>query len=226
MDKNSNSGHRSRLRERFKKASLEGFHDYEAVELLLMHAIPRKDVKPLAKELIRRFGGFKGLFEATAEELSEVSGIGPSAAALILLVRQSGHAYINETCEPCASIHNPSEAVGLLSPLPSGMAGRLLAIYLNTKNEVIIIETLSDDKVEPEPSLSKTVIEAALRHNARSFILARQSAASHCACETQERDVVKNLAKAGATMEIILHDYIVVSPEGDPLSAKKEGWLG
>lgn len=225
MDKNSNSGHRSRLKERFKKTSLEGFHDYEAVELLLMHAIPRKDVKPLAKELIRRFGGLKLLFEATAEELSEVKGIGTAAAVLILFVRQAAQAYLDEAAEPRTSIHSPSDVVELLAPLPDGMAGRLLVIYLNTKNEVLIIETLNDDKGEPDAAMSKPIIEAALRHNARSLILARQSATPNRVCETQEREVINKLARAGATMEIILHDYIVVAAEGEPLSAKKAGWL-
>lgn len=225
MDENSNSGHRKRLKERFKKASLEGFHDYEAVELLLMHAIPRRDVKPLAKELIRRFGGLKGLFEATAEELSQVNGIGTAAAVLILFVRQAAQAYLDEAAQPRPFIHSPSDAVQLLAPLPDGMAGRLLALYLNTKNEVLVIEVVKEGKGEPDAAMSKTVIEAALRHNARSLILARQCATPTCACETQERDIVKKLAKAGATMEIILHDYIVVAPQGEPLSAKKEGWL-
>lgn len=226
MAENPNAGHRKRLKERFKRASLEGFHDYEAVELLLTFAIPRRDVKPVAKELIRRFGGIKGLFEATAEELSEVSGIGSSAAVLILFVRQAAEAYIDTACEPRPVINRPFDVARLLPPLPGGMDGRLLALYLNTKNEVLVIETVSEGEGEPGPAVSKTVIEAALRHNARSLILARQSAASNRVCETQERRVVNELARAGATMEIILHDYIVVAGAGEPLSAKKEGWLG
>lgn len=225
MDGNSNSGHRKRLKARFKNASLDGFHDYEAVELLLMHAIPRKDVKPIAKELIRRFGGLKGLFEATVEELSQVNGIGTAAAVLILFVRQAAQAYLDEAAEPAPFIHSPTDAAGLLAPLPAGMAGRLLALYLNTKNEVLVIEAVGEGKSEPDAAMSKTVIEAALRHNARSFILARQCAAPNSVCETQERDLVKRLVRAAATMDIILHDYIVVAPEGEPQSAKKQGWL-
>ena len=105
------------------------------------------------------------------------------------------------------------------------MAGRLLVLYLNTKNELLVIETVSEGSGELDAAQSKTVIEAALRHNARSFILARQSAATNCACESQERDIVKKLSRAASTLELILHDYIVVAPAGVPLSAKTQGWL-
>ena len=69
-DDNLHAGHRKRLRERFLKSGLEGFHDYETVELLLTYAIPRRDVKPLAKKLITRFGGLKGIFDAASTELA------------------------------------------------------------------------------------------------------------------------------------------------------------
>ncbi len=61
-NKNTDEGHRKRLRERFKKMGIGGFHDYEFIELLLTYAIPRKDVKPVAKKLIKRFGGIQGIF--------------------------------------------------------------------------------------------------------------------------------------------------------------------
>jgi DNA repair protein RadC len=69
-------GHRKRLRERFKKTGLASFQNYEAVEFLLTLAVPRKDVKMMAKEAIRRFGSFRGVLDAPAEELKKIPGIG------------------------------------------------------------------------------------------------------------------------------------------------------
>ncbi|HXH09457.1 MAG TPA: UPF0758 domain-containing protein [Alphaproteobacteria bacterium] len=69
-------GHRQRLRERFLKSGLEGFADYEVVELLLTLAIPRSDVKDSAKDLIARFGSLRGILDAPIEELQTVKGIG------------------------------------------------------------------------------------------------------------------------------------------------------
>src|SRR3990172_13223118 len=84
----SNSGHRKRLKERFAKRSIEAFHGYEVVELLLTFAIPRRDVKPLAKALVKRFGGLKGIFDASIEDLASVEGIGESTAVLLLLLKE------------------------------------------------------------------------------------------------------------------------------------------
>ena len=83
VTKNLHGGHRQRLRDRFTKTGLGGFHDYEFIELLLTYAIPRRDVKPIAKELLRRFGGIKGIFDASREDLASVAGIGERTAILI-----------------------------------------------------------------------------------------------------------------------------------------------
>ena len=91
---NLNEGHRKRLRERFKKTGLVGLHDYEFIELLLTYAIPQKDVKPIAKELIQQFNGTKGIFDASIEELTSVTGIGERAAILIKLLKEGATFYL------------------------------------------------------------------------------------------------------------------------------------
>jgi DNA repair protein RadC len=82
---NPNAGHRERLRMRFVNGKLSGFSDYEVIELILTYAIPRKDVKPLAKQLIRHFGSFAAVFDASVTELQQVNGIGERAALLLTL---------------------------------------------------------------------------------------------------------------------------------------------
>src|SRR6185436_2661489 len=74
--------HRKRLRDRFQKTGIDGLHDYELIELLLTYAMPRVDVKPIAKELIKRFGGLAGTMDATRGELEAVAGMGPVSATL------------------------------------------------------------------------------------------------------------------------------------------------
>jgi DNA repair protein RadC len=71
-----NEGHRSRLRQRFEKSGFEGFHDYEILELLLTYAIPRKDTKPIAKELIQKFKTIQKVLDAPVEKIREVDGMG------------------------------------------------------------------------------------------------------------------------------------------------------
>jgi DNA repair protein RadC len=87
-------GHRKRLRERFNKIGLASFQDYEAVELLLTLAIPRKDVKIPAKEAIKRFGSFRGVLDAPVEELRKIPGIGEVAPLAIRLIREAAILYL------------------------------------------------------------------------------------------------------------------------------------
>ncbi|NQS88636.1 hypothetical protein HQ584_02445, partial [Patescibacteria group bacterium] len=81
-------GHRERLRKRFEKSGPKGLHDYEILELLLTYAIPRKDVKPIAKSLIKRFNSFSGVFNASLEELKGVRGLSSTSAVLIQVVKE------------------------------------------------------------------------------------------------------------------------------------------
>ena len=77
LAKEDSLGHRKRLREKFLKSDLEGFQDYEIIELLLSLGTPRRDCKPQAKEAIRRFKTLRGVLEAPPEELQRITGIGP-----------------------------------------------------------------------------------------------------------------------------------------------------
>lgn len=93
---NTAEGHRKRLREKFIKSGLKGFHDYEIVELLLTLGTPRKDCKQQAKEAIRRFKSLRGVLEAPAEELQQIDGIGSRSALGIKLVQEVAREFLKE----------------------------------------------------------------------------------------------------------------------------------
>lgn len=90
------TGHRRRLRERFEKSGLEGFADYEVIELLLTLAIPRSDVKQPAKELIARFGNLRGILEAPQSELRTVHGLGEVAPVALRIIRAAADLYLQQ----------------------------------------------------------------------------------------------------------------------------------
>ena len=89
-------GHRKRLREKFIKSGLAGFHDYEIVELLLSLGTPRKDCKQQAKEAIKKFKSLRGVLEASPEELQQIDGIGPHSAFGIKLVQEVAREFLKE----------------------------------------------------------------------------------------------------------------------------------
>ena len=86
MENNLNSGHRSRLRQRFLRVGKSGLSEHELLELLLFYAIPRKDVKPVAKELLNRFKSLHGVFSASPEQLMLCNGLGECSIALLQLM--------------------------------------------------------------------------------------------------------------------------------------------
>src|SRR5262245_23912084 len=92
----SHVGHRRRLRDRFEKSGLEGFADYEVVELLLTLAIPRSDVKQPAKELIARFGNLRGILDAPLSELRTVHGLGDVAPVALRIIRAAADLYLQQ----------------------------------------------------------------------------------------------------------------------------------
>ena len=88
MDENKgiHAGHRQRMKERFRREGLDGFSEHEVLELLLMYAIPQRDVNPLAHTLIKRFGSLAGVLEAHESDLTQVPGVGENAALLLTLM--------------------------------------------------------------------------------------------------------------------------------------------
>lgn len=220
------AGHRKRLKERFSKAALEGFHDYEVIELLLTYAIPRMDVKPVAKELVRRFGGLRGVFDAPVEELCTVKGIGENAAVLIALLKELTDAYLST--EPAARkdpVSSPDDVVEFLrsSYEPPRAAEEFVALYMNSKNEILGVETLHRGSLTEMPVSPRKVIEKALKHNARSVIFAHNVAGDAIPTES-ERKLAAELQGAASSIDIIVHDHLIIGEE-DHFSARESGWL-
>ncbi|MBI5236959.1 MAG: RadC family protein [Deltaproteobacteria bacterium] len=218
------SGHRKRLRERFLKAGLAGFHDYEVVELLLTYAIPRRDVKPLAKLLIKRFGSLNGVFDAAPDELKSVNGVGENAAIVLSLVRQFTNAYLSEGPEEQSLVRTPEAAVELIrSAATMGHDGSLFAIYLNSKNFALGVETIADGTAFDKESSTRKALESAFAYNARSVIFVRCLKDADSPDEDEKR-LALVMQDAARSVDIIVHDYIAAG-NGFIFSAREKGWL-
>lgn len=224
MADNPASGHRKRLKERFLRASLEGFHDYEALELFLTFAIPRRDVKPLAKELIKRFKGLKGVFEASCEEISSVPGMGENSAVFISLLKELASAYVDEEAVASSPIKSPADAVDFVSNRFDCGRERFLALYLNSKNEVLGIEPFHEGDLKGIAVSPREVIEKAFGHNARSIIFVHTKAGAPSIPQKDEKRLVEELEEAALAIDVLVHDHIITG-KGRHLSAREMGWL-
>ncbi|MBI5588541.1 MAG: RadC family protein [Deltaproteobacteria bacterium] len=222
---NPNSGHRKRLKERFLKSSLDGFHDYEIVELLLTYAIPRRDVKPLAKGLVGRFKGLKGLFEAPDGELAGFDGVGENTAILIGVIKEVACAYLREQAERNRPIRSPEDVMAFLgSAMNEETSERFFAIYLNSKNEILGFETLFEGPLKHDSLSPRTVIETAFKYNARSMIFVHSLPDGKISPTDTERNLTEELEHAAAAVDILVHDHIIAGKDSH-LSAREIGWL-
>lgn len=222
------AGHRKRLKERFTKGSLSGFHDYEVIELLLTYAIPRRDVKPVAKEVCRVFGGLKGAFEATVEELSAIKGIGAHGALILRLVREAAFMCLNERASGvggAGAIHSAGEAVNYIRGVAKDDDGdSLRVIFFNSKNEILGVETLHIGPMTTPDVSARTVLESAFRHNARSMIFAHNTLDERPGATRAEREFAASFETAARAVDVAMHDYLIIAREGH-ISYRDKGWV-
>jgi DNA repair protein RadC len=220
-------GHRQRLRERFLKSGLEGFADYEVVELLLTLAIPRSDVKDSAKRLIARFGNLRGILDAPIEELQAVNGIGSVAPVALKIIRAAATLYLQQSAEGTnlATDHeslatfwrmrigaNPNEAFEV-AYLDSG--GHLL------RDGVERLEEGTIDRAVVDP---RRVVESALRRGAAAVVLAHNHPNGNVTPSEQDKVLTRALVMAAETVQLKILDHLIVSPD-EAYSFKKAGLL-
>jgi len=206
--------HRKRLRERFQRAGVEGLHDYEFLELLLTYAIPRKDVKPIAKKLIERFDSLAGVLDASQKELEEVPDVGPASATLIRLVKELCGVYLAQKMEHLDALSSPQAVVEFARMRLSGLPHEaFMVIYLNTKNEVLDQEVLHEGTVDHAIVYPRRIIEAALRHHATGLILVHNHPSGHPEPSEEDKRLTRAIVEAARTIDIRVIDHIVVGKD-------------
>ena len=153
-------GHRKRLREKFLKSGLAGFHDYEIVELLLSLGTPRRDCKPLAKETIKKFKTLRGVLEATPQDLQQITGIGAHSAFGIKLVQEVAREYLKAKMLDKPFYKSSQEVFDYLYHSMRGLKKETFkVIYLNTQNQIIDTVDLSEGTVNASSVQPREIIE-------------------------------------------------------------------
>ncbi len=228
-------GHRKRLRERFKKAGLSSFQDYEAVEFLLTLAIPRKDVKVPAKEAIKRFGSFRGLLDAPLEELRKIPGIGEVAPLAIRFIREAATLYLQPRTQTDLTTTKPEpEIITLEDPkilfdycraaLGAQPNEMFKVIYLDSRYRVIDLETLTEGTIDRAAVYPRKVMESALKKKASILVLAHNHPDGNITPSEQDKTITRALILAAKTLSITILDHLIVSKD-EVFSFRKEGLL-
>ncbi len=213
----SSDGHRQRIREKFLSNGAASLADYELLEAYLTIAIPRKDVKPLAKLLIAQFGSFAEVINASTTELLAVSGVGENTVFALKIVAEAAKRMAWE------NLKNKDEPViadmdSLIDYCRMSMAYQdveeFRLIYLNVKNRVIAEETQQKGTINHVSIHPREVVKSALDKNASAIIMVHNHPTGDTTPSKADIEVTKKVREALASMNILLHDHLIISKYG------------
>jgi DNA repair protein RadC len=220
-----NREHRKRLRQKFLTAGIVAFHDYEVVELLLTFAIPRRDVKPQAKELLREFGSLKGIVDAEIGDLEKISGVGKESAIVIKFIRELATLYLEQKAKEKPQIACTSE---LLDFCRTAMGAKkdeeFCVIYLDAQNQIIEFETVQKGIANQAVVYPRQVLEKALRKKASALILAHNHPSGHVRPSDADIRLTKTIQETAKALDILIHDHIIIG-ENRFFSFREEGLI-
>ncbi len=208
-------GHRSRCREKYLREGLEGWHDYEILELLLFYAIRRKDTKPAAKKLLNRFKTLNGVFGADIRELQETEGISENSAVFLKLMRDISVRCNYENMKEKDLLNSPETVYEYLkSSLKSSADEEFKVLFLNTRNRLIETETLHTGTVNRSVIYPRKVVERGLYHHSAAVILAHNHPAGSLTPSPEDISATQSIKKALDTVEISLLDHVIIGGGG------------
>ena len=226
-DKPHYLGHRQRLRERYLKAGLDGFADYEVDELLLTLAVPRSDVKQPAKALIARFGNIRGIFDAPIEELRAVPGVGSVTPVALGIIKAAATLYLQQASEQRDILAEPERLASFWRMRIGALPHEVFEVgYLDSSYGLLRdgIETLEVGTVDRAVVYPRRVIEAALRRSAFGIVLAHNHPNGTVSPTEQDKLLTRAIVLAAEAVSVRVVDHLIVSAQ-DAFSFRKAGLL-
>jgi DNA repair protein RadC len=208
-------GHRERLRKRFLEAGDESLADYELIELILFRAIPRRDVKPLAKELIKKFGSFAEVVSAAPARLKEVEGVSAAVAAEFKIVEASARRFAKGVVKKRRALGSWSEVIDYCR---TAMAfedhEEFRVLFLDKKNGLIADEAQGIGTVDHTPVYPREVVKRALELAASAVLLVHNHPSGDPTPSTQDVKMTLDIIAIAAPLGVTVHDHIIVGRQG------------
>lgn len=204
-------GHRQRLRDIFLSSGLDGFHDYEVIELLLTLATPRKDCKDAAKAALKRFKTLPGVLEASPKELGEVEGIGPKNLFGVKLIKAVADRYLKKRLIKKDPINDSTELFDYLyHSIRDRSQECFKVLFLDAKNKIITTETLFTGTLTGSSVYPREVVQAALNHHAAALIFAHNHPSGDPEPSPEDVSITRRLVFACRVMGITVHEHLII----------------
>jgi DNA repair protein RadC len=204
-------GHRKRLREKFLKGGLQGFHDYEIVELLLSLGTPRQDCKPQAKEALRRFKTLRGVMEAAPQELQDISGIGPHSVFGIKFMQAVAREFLKEKSLQRTVCSSSQEIFEYFYHTMRDLKKEIIKIvYLNSQNQILEIQDFGPGTVDSSHIYPREVIEGALKCHAVGMVIVHNHPSGYPEPSASDFSLTRNMVLSGTAMQVKILDHIII----------------
>lgn len=211
-EKSVHSGHRERMKARFLKDGIDGFSPHEVLELLLYYAIPLKDTNPTGHALLKKFGSVAGVFNAPLEELTQVEGIGKSAATLLKLIPALSRVYQQSLNQNRSRIFSYEEAGKFLMSKFIGRSNETVVLMLlDSKSRMLYCDAVNEGTAVTANIYVKKIVRLAVQYNAVYAILSHNHPSGNCMPSRQDLDTTRWIYDALQTVEVQLTDHMIVS---------------
>ena len=214
-DESGNHGHRDRLRARFLRAGPEGVANYELLELILFRAIPRRDVKPIARELLKQFGSVAEALTAPADRLKEVKGMSPSAIIDFKIVAAVAQQLVKGDVGKGPVLESwPAVLDYCRARMAFVEREEFRVLFLDKRNVLKTDEVMSTGTVDHAPVYTREVIKRALELNATALILVHNHPSGDPTPSQADIVMTKQIVALAKPMGIEVHDHIIVGRHG------------
>ena len=208
-------GHRERLRQRFLQGGSDALHDYEMLELILFRAIPRGDVKPLAKQLLAKFGSFSEVIAAPVERLKEVRGLGEASITELKIVQAAANRLVRgevKQRQVLSSWSNVLDYCRAAMAFESKEHFRIL--FLDKGNHLIADEQHQTGTVDHTPVYPREVVKRALELSATAVILVHNHPSGDPTPSRADIQMTQAIVDIARPLGISVHDHLIVGKEG------------
>jgi DNA repair protein RadC len=204
-------GHRHRMRQRLLTSGPDSLADHEMLEMMLFAALPRRDTKPIARALLKRFRDFAGVVGAPNQELREIDGLGDAGVAAIKLVQAAALRVMRHDVGTKSVLDSWDR---LMAYLQAGMeherSEQFRVLFLDKRNRLLADEILGRGTVDHAPAYPREIVRKCIQHNATAVILAHNHPSGDPAPSREDVAATEAVIAAVATIGVTVHDHVIV----------------
>ena len=219
MNEKDNQGHRERIKEKFLKNGIDGFAEYEILELLLTYCIPRKDTKPIAKELLNKFKSLDNIFKADFDKLSAIDGLGKNSIVFLKLIGDLPSIIYKDELKNKKLVNKETLKISnkdiLLNYLRNKIGyeekEKFYVIYLSSSNEVIEFEENSVGTLDRSSVYPREIYKKIINLNAKSVILAHNHPSDNITPSKSDIELTNEIAKGLKNFGALLIEHIIIT---------------